>query len=566
MISNSQVWAFLDPTSKSMILPFLLEKIDLLISRNFIPYVFFIIVLVAGFGYMFMYWVFVRILYYRILAVIPYVAVFVWRSYSYAPNGFSYALPALIPICSIILGRFAKCNSGKSADNLSPGVLQYSVNTPFLSSMDGCLLLGLVYVLISAAILYALPNNHLISMTLGMGLVLICLQRAPSIGSNSSATTMIILAILLIIMYSPFGTVMLRFLERMTQVVAPSVDPESPPIYRIDPEPITSAQNFLQELFHRPHEHPNGISYMLRILLGIFLQVILCLDEILGPGIAVKTASQTNSKTENVNTGIVSNMTSPWVICLFIQLLWAMLNLNPLLIMCHVLALVFAIPIWYMTLRQTWAGRGALVGLTRMNPMIRACVGDGPSGMRKFILTVVAGISVLIYAVHVRNADTLLRVATLVIGTGFMPVQILLCGVTTANIGLLITMMYYGREVLVEAMNRNSIVGVDMGADGPAAGGNSGPPEPPAIVEPAPARIGMNSGTSQVDEGLDITSVVHFTPAIDLTGNIIIHETVDKQKEAELISWARKTKHKLIWRNTHGIVYLRGGEDYYVLN
>jgi len=440
---------------------------------------------------------------------------------------FSFVYPLILSLVSIIYGWTRRTTS---VTKQSYGQFEsYDIKTPMFSTIDGTFMVSLLFIFMACGVIYVTGHNPMIMTTMGIGMIVIFLNRVPAVGSNSSASVLIILALFVFAIYSPMGHAIANGFTRVIErVVEEPKYAHTPPPY----EPLSSLMSYYRSFKWYGPSQSTGTAEIVQLMLGIVFQTMMLLDDLLGPGTSIDSGVKASSKEEKKNTlGSSGNYMSIWVIGLVLQFAWLVISGSPVTMLAHLAAGAVALIAWTLLLKPVWAGNGLLAGWVKANPITEICVGDGIRGARCLMAFIISILAVLVGTGSTSSINIASRLLFAAVGTLHENLALVVLGVLTGNYAIIVT-AFTNTNAIISSAKKNAVV--------MTTGTNSTNP--------------LDDESPIIDDlGLDITNLLDLTDSIKPGTTCHVSKMLDDDTLSTIISWARKSKSKLYFRNEVGV-------------
>lgn len=262
--------------------------------------------------------------------------------------------------------------------------------------------------------------------------VLLC-KVVPGVGGNSSLGLLSFLMAILLAVFTVPGVIS-QVMRMFESVAAPVV--EAPKAPNIMADMLKNANlNGSMVLKLGFAESPLDIIRKCAGMIPILWSVV---DDLWGPGIAINTAADSKSKNESKERAGAGIYTSMWTVATVLETILHIYYNDTFYMLSAVLSLFGVVLLWRSKGKCEWIGRGKGVTITDARAGYGMVFGEGPMGLRVFILRASAIlVTACLFITHGGN------IATTVLLLGFMANSsekwlAVWLGVTTLNLSLLV--------------------------------------------------------------------------------------------------------------------------------
>uniref|UniRef100_A0AAT9JFN0 Polyprotein n=1 Tax=Cryptocercus pudacuoensis jingmenvirus TaxID=3133548 RepID=A0AAT9JFN0_9FLAV len=541
MIVSTEVWGWADQRTHMWLLPMVLgdRTLQMILDYELMPYFPFVLGVVLTVWYVLVMMVLVHVLRSRLLGMCVYTGLLVYAVLQPpVPSeiqGHVYVAPVMVLLMTFFYGL--KGARGKEIRHQNP----YYVEAPWLMAVDGTLLVSLVFITLGGVLLWASNGEHTVAAAYGVGVILLIMHKAPAVGSNSSALLVMFLTVAVIMMFTKFGEGFLGVVRDIFREIVVPPERVNPPVAT---GPGMLVMNMWKGFSLFGPRTTSGIYLLIRNVLGVIMQVAMVIDELLGPGVAIKAGLSYTLKEERKVGGAMGNFTSVWILASLVQLVVMMLYAGEMALFCNAIGGVLGVTYWILCMRPVWSGRGALSSWVKTNPGVMIATGSGPTGVRRLTAVALGAGCMLVRAVEFNSATLYWDISVMILTLVYKRLGVAALGWLSGNYSL----------IIIELLSRDPFAGdVDkysmLGSNIDEVGGNSGLVDDYKFDEEKYCEVDF------LDLGL-----------LDMIGGWLkVGNVVSKEVEKEVIDWARKTKNKVIWKNKHGTEIIVNGENYWLI-
>lgn len=454
-ILHNVVWDLTDPYSRKYLPVYLVSIGDYFTKYELLPYITVILMLTCCFINLLIMYVCIRVAAdKRGLGILIYMIVIghaVKGDFDVGEERL-YLIPILVVALTAMCGFMSRRDVERTMRQNSEYIESFTgTRPPWVSTLDGTLLLSLAYVLISVVILLLTAGNQQVQIFLAVGFILVIMAKLPTVGSNSSAFTIISVIVLILFVYSPMATTLTEALLELAKSLGTTA---TSPVHTH--QTMDMAARVWQYTQWLGFGKSNPWSEFCRKILGIVFQAIMCLDDFYGPGSTVDAGNQAqNSDRSKKVDGNLGNYKSIWIISLVVDLAVGLLFGGPFVIAASIIAICLGTFLWNSINKKTWQGWGKLLAFYKMIPGVDLCVGDGPMGLRVLMLKVFTVTASFILVIDQGLVPVWLLVLT-GISLFYDKAAMIMLGYCTGNVGL-VTMVVCGKDVLTRAARSNTI-------------------------------------------------------------------------------------------------------------